>query len=199
MKRIITLIMLFAMLSIAGCGEKEARIYDTPPTETISGEAAPKSEDRAPDIAKPRTKTYTEMGTHDELAGDRLKCKMSAAEIESYVKNYADPIWQGIEANIDSYVRLELRYSTSWSDSLGDVKRAFRRGSNGKDLEREYYYDPETGILVYAYLHARDESYKIYFDRGQVVRFTGSNGVKIDAPTDERIFEMANFVIWEAY
>ena len=136
-----------------------------------------------------------------EVLNPPEKVLLSDDEIEDYVVNVVRPIFYGINNNPDNYEAELIGDFEVWYDSEGRmVKKMCPQRVGGPTLGREYYYDAETGKLVFAFLYHDLPEYRLYFYNDTLVRFiSNANSEVVNNPTSEEALTKAEYALSEAY
>lgn len=131
--------------------------------------------------------------TEDIMLGD-----VQLTNVEEYVSNVVRPVYNGIESNPD--LEMVTKGETNWY-SMGDVavKLQYPAGAKGTAYERDYYYHPENGELIFAFWFLGQEEYRFYFYKNSLVRYIGPDGVTVDNPVEGLGLQYASLALAEAY
>ena len=123
----------------------------------------------------------------------------STQEIENYITNYVRPLYSEVNNNLKAYSETSMGGVTEWRDSKGCIRKSFSKGVNGVELQRDYYYDTDSGRIAFAFLYSGDAEYRLYFRTNQLVRYIGTDGETVNNPRDEYALRWGEYVLSEAY
>ena len=144
----------------------------------------------------PNDKEETKTSKNDYA---RLISDFSGNHIEEYISGYVRPLYNSINSNLSKYSKKNYSGATYWYDGGTLCKKELVQGSNGYNMSRQYYYDADTGEMVFAFVFKNTQEHRLYFEDGKLVRYIGDDGKIIDNPTSEKCLEMASYVLYEAY
>ena len=109
--------------------------------------------------------------------------KMSDEETEEYIDVFIRPLYNSINESAEHYEKIESDGVTIWKSGGTIMKKAIPIGIGGNDLSREYYYDPESGELMFAFMYSgSSDEHRLYFKSGELIRYIDSSGKQINYP-----------------
>lgn len=154
--------------------------------------AAPQTQEPETDAAAPELETQTEAQGAAQAVDDEVKA--IRAEYDEIEKN----------RQAGRYRERMLRQSVySWTDGKEPVCIVLRRGADGRDFERSYYFT--DGMLRFAYLEA-DDACRLYFRNDELLRLRyaedarkASVSVDYDGTGDAEYDTWRDFALNEAY
>ncbi len=121
-------------------------------------------------------------------------------DVENYVKNIVQPIYYGTQENLASYAKSKEGEATLWYDGKGYVKKEFPEGAGGYNMSRQYYYDTESGALVFAFIFkGTNEEHRLYIKNNEVVRYINPSKAVFDNPSYNLVSEFMSRALTEAY
>lgn len=138
-------------------------------------------------------------GQGQDVNNTSIISNRSTQEIENYIVNYVRPLYSEVNNNLRSYSETSMGGVTEWRDSKGCIRKSFSKGVNGVELQRDYYYDTDSGRIAFAFLYDGDIEYRLYFRTNQLVRYIGANGETVNNPTDDYALRWGEYVLSEAY
>ncbi len=118
--------------------------------------------------------------------------------VEEYVVNTVRPVYYSITEN-QSLSPVTEGQKTWYYDGETVVKLKYAAGEGGIRYERNYYFHPETGELLFAFVFLDQEEYRLYFYRNELVRYIGPGGAIEDYPADPVLLGHAADAVSEAY
>jgi hypothetical protein len=77
-------------------------------------------------------------------------------------------------------------------------KKEIEAGTDDYNMSRQYYYEPESGNVLFAFVFAGKKEYRLYFYNNKLIRVVGPDGVTVNNPTDTYSLQMGNFVLNDA-
>lgn len=128
-----------------------------------------------------------------------LRSNQNEDDIEAYITNFVRPLYNEINDNADMYTTKASGAATLWLDSNGCVKKELHQGEDNYNMSRQYYYDTNSGDMVFAFVFQGTQEHRLYFQDDKLVRYIDETGVIINNPTSEKALKMADHAIGEAY
>lgn len=135
-----------------------------------------------------------ETNQYDYLISDK-----SESYIEEYISGFVRPLYNEINAGLNSYEKRTSGNATLWHDERGCAKKELVEGADNYNMSRQYYYDTYTGKMVFAFVFKGSEEYRLYFEKDKLVRYIDEAGNIIDNPASEKALKMAEHAMEEAY
>ncbi len=128
-----------------------------------------------------------------------LVSSRSESEIEDYISSFVRPLYNDINGSLDNYSVTTSGAATLWYDSQGLVKKEIPEGKDGYNMSRQYYYDTESGQIVFAFVFKGTQEHRLYFKSNQLIRYIDASGNIYNNPTDSEALSMAAHAVSEAY
>ena len=130
---------------------------------------------------------------------DYLISNFGAEYIEKHISTYIRPLYYKINDNMNLYSKNSSGSAISWYDNGRLCKKEFPQGAENYNMSRQYYYDADSGEMVFAFVFNGTQEYRLYFKNGKLIRYIDANGNIINNPTTTESLLMAAHVINEAY
>ena len=108
-------------------------------------------------------------------------------------------LYNKINGNLSQYSVSTADGTTYWYDGSNCVKKSFQAGTNNYNMVREYYYNIDSGQIVFAFVWQDNTEYRLYFRANQLVRYIGPDGNVINNPKSEQALDLESYVLSEAY
>jgi len=109
--------------------------------------------------------------------------KMSDEEVEEYIDVFIRPLYNSINESVEHYEKSESYGITTWKSGGFVIKEEIPQGIGGNDLSREYYYDPESGELMFAFMYSdSSDEHRLYFKSGELIRYIDPSGKVTNYP-----------------
>ncbi len=117
---------------------------------------------------------------------------MSEKEIEEYVSKHVRPTYNNINKLAETLGKVVEDGVSYWVNEEGvTIKVEIPKGTFGYDMSRQYYYDVNTGELLFAFVFKGKEEYRLYYKDGILVRYIDPEGTVYNNPTGEDALAMA--------
>lgn len=137
---------------------------------------------------------YRDLNLSSEAKSDFID-----GDIENYVVSFVRPLYNKINGNLSQYSVSTADGTTYWYDGSNCVKKSFQAGTNNYNMVREYYYNIDSGQIVFAFVWQDNTEYRLYFRANQLVRYIGPDGNVINNPKSEQALDLESYVLSEAY
>lgn len=124
-------------------------------------------------------------------------------DVELYVTTVVQPPYYST-VNADCFTEEVvsdgiIRYIPDGTDSSVCTYTVYSAGTKGDRHSRMYYFDQQTGNLLFAFVFDSTTEYRFYYKDDVLVRYKAPNGKIVDNPTAPRLINMANKYLREAY
>lgn len=130
---------------------------------------------------------------------DYLIADFNLEYIEKYISNYVRPLYNKINNEIKLYSRENSGSATSWYDNGVLCKKELPQGAENYNMSRQYYYDANTGEMVFAFIFRGTQEHRLYFKDHKLVRYIDAASNVINNPITTESLKMADHAINEAY
>lgn len=182
-------------------GYQEKQVDEMNATVKSAQTKISEAENKAPDVVyvPQNPPAPPNSGTGSRNSYSSIISNRSTSEIENYITSYVRPLYNKVQANLNSYSSSSSNGIIYWRDGKGYIKKQFNSGVNGYNMSREYFYDTDSGRIAFAFVYSGIKEYRLYFRTNQLVRYIGPDGVTINNPTSSEALSMASQVLSEAY
>lgn len=119
--------------------------------------------------------------------------------IENYISNFVRPLYNTITENMDFYSKKVSGNATLWYDGEEFLKKELPQGADNYNMTRWYYYDVNTGDMVFAFIFKGTQEHRLYFENDKLIRYIDEDGYIFNNPVSLDILELADRAISEAY
>ena len=185
MKKSLSLLLSVVLgASLCGCSLVKEENNEILVNENIEIKE-PESE-RAPEVQKPEEITESIP-------------KMSEVEAEEYIEVFVRPAYNSINESEGYYEKTENDGVTVWKSGSQVMKKEIPAGVGGHDVSRQYYYDPESGELIFAFMFRGTEEHRLYFKSGVLFRYIDASGEIMHYPDVEKTNGLAEIALSEGH
>ena len=125
--------------------------------------------------------------------------RMSDEETEEYIDVFIRPLYNSINESAEYYDRTENGGITVWKSGGTVMKKEIQGGTDGNDMSRQYYFDPESGELMFAFVFKGTEEHRLYFKSGKLIRYIDAEGNQANYPRMDQTSGLAELALSECY
>ena len=125
--------------------------------------------------------------------------RMSDEETEEYIDVFIRPLYNSINESAVYYDKTESSGITVWKSGGTVMKKEIQGGTDGNDMSRQYYFDPESGELMFAFMFKGTEEHRLYFKSGELIRYINAEGNQANYPGMEQTSGLAELALSECY
>ena len=143
--------------------------------------------------------SYKDIIYSDLNLSSKMKIDFLEEDIENYIVSFVRPLYIEINNNLSQYSVSTSDGITYWHDGNGCIKQSLQAGTNNYSMAREYYYNTDSGQIVFALVWQDNIEHRLYFRANQLIRYIGPDGNIINNPESEQALNMERHILSEAY
>lgn len=163
-------------------------------TQKPAGETKAKKESKqSPDTVAVPKEDFAQTGYGDLIS------HANEGDIEKYISGYVRPTYNSINKNIESFKKEAVGEYTKWYNNAGICVKKEVPMSLGGGVSRQYYFNEETGKLIFAFVFKGTHEYRLYFKDDKLIRTIDDMDNLVNNPTFTEDLELAWASVNEAY
>lgn len=147
---------------------------------------------------KKRAASGAENATQELNGQADVVSRLSGEEIEQEVTEYIRPLYDKIMSEKETYEEVTKNGITYFYDGKECVIKEYAK-TGDISLTRRYYFDTNSGEMVFAFMFDGTEEYRLYFKDDILIRYIDNTKVVQNNPDSVEARRLARMALEEAY